>query len=543
MILSFPLALLAILPWAALVWLLGRSVGTPRPVPFLHLWPARTVSARHRRRLPLLPVLLALAGLLLAILAASGPAVRSRTHADATLLLDRGASMSASMGRQTRLTRLLTLLQQELAHENAVLHLQAVPPDPDLPSRVALSDLSTLSPAPTAAGTRLAVAEAVARERAADRAVLVLSDQVDAPTDEAPAVLAAGGPLPDNLALLELRLAHDDTGPSAPLVRVENAWRAPDAHREIAVEVSTPHAGHQSAHPLPPPGEQAWLTIPLPPDHAPIDGVVEQVTVRLLPSPPDAWQADDVLITRLTNPWPRIEFAAGLAAPVSRVLSIISDLRPPAPASPTIRVSTDPLAPEQPGIWHPPAITPAAGDMPVAVEALPFLEGLALARLADVALADPPAQQGWQSVVVADDRPLIAVREAPARQIWIGFDTTVLADDPAFVQFWADAIEWLGNGPPRWETPFVSDPAILELAPAAAVARGRERGENLPRVSFTRPAGEDLAELAGLFSDQIRRHPAMRPLAAPLLAVGLALLLAAGLLGMRREGGDGRSDK
>src|SRR5207249_6533909 len=44
------------------------------------------------------------------------------------------------------------------------------------------------------------------------------------------------------------------------------------------------------------------------------------------------------------------------------------------------------------------------------------------------------------------DKAAIAVREAPARQIWMGLSTQKLATSPEFVILWTNIFDWVGGG-------------------------------------------------------------------------------------------------
>src|SRR5689334_9291751 len=98
-----PVWLLGLLPWLAvglyLLW--GRR--NTRPVPFLELWRVPAEGRRPRRKMAAPPVALAvaLAGMLLAVLAAAAPVVhdvRRTGKGDGTpitIIVDRGIEMSA----------------------------------------------------------------------------------------------------------------------------------------------------------------------------------------------------------------------------------------------------------------------------------------------------------------------------------------------------------------------------------------------------------------------------------------------------------------
>ena len=59
--------------------------------------------------------------------------------------------------------------------------------------------------------------------------------------------------------------------------------------------------------------------------------------------------------------------------------------------------------------------------------------------------AAPPGG-GWTPVLWAGERPLVAVRESPARQVWVGLDTDGWSNRPEYVVFWTAVFDWVGRG-------------------------------------------------------------------------------------------------
>src|SRR5438552_4125190 len=95
---SGPLWLIGLLPWAGVALYLLRGRRRKEPVPFLDLWLGPVLGPNPKRRIaaPPLAVALALLATLLALLAAAGPQVNSGPAAPrVTIVLDRGATLSA----------------------------------------------------------------------------------------------------------------------------------------------------------------------------------------------------------------------------------------------------------------------------------------------------------------------------------------------------------------------------------------------------------------------------------------------------------------
>src|SRR5437868_349408 len=95
--LAAPLWLMGLIPWGALaVWVM-RGRGEEKGVPFLALWRDENAPrpARRRFRLPPLGAMAVLGAILLGLLAAAGPRVRSNGAGSLRIIVDRGIGMSA----------------------------------------------------------------------------------------------------------------------------------------------------------------------------------------------------------------------------------------------------------------------------------------------------------------------------------------------------------------------------------------------------------------------------------------------------------------
>jgi hypothetical protein len=67
------------------------------------------------------------------------------------------------------------------------------------------------------------------------------------------------------------------------------------------------------------------------------------------------------------------------------------------------------------------------------------------AILSDASVGRPPPD-GWTPILQSGDRALVAVREQPARQVWVGLASDAFARSTDFVIFWTDVFDWLGGG-------------------------------------------------------------------------------------------------
>jgi hypothetical protein len=81
------------------------------------------------------------------------------------------------------------------------------------------------------------------------------------------------------------------------------------------------------------------------------------------------------------------------------------------------------------------------------VAAHPVTANLDLSAVAMSISDSPPPQpaQGWKTLLSVGDKPALAARESPVRQVWIGFESRDLALSPTFVVLWTNVIEWVGE--------------------------------------------------------------------------------------------------
>jgi hypothetical protein len=51
----------------------------------------------------------------------------------------------------------------------------------------------------------------------------------------------------------------------------------------------------------------------------------------------------------------------------------------------------------------------------------------------------------WQTILSINDHPAVAIRESPARQVWVGFASDVWPRSSDFVIFWTNVFDWIGQ--------------------------------------------------------------------------------------------------
>jgi hypothetical protein len=438
-----PIWLLALVPWAGvvlyLVW--GRR---PRvDVPFLELWPAHGEGVRVRRRATPPPVALALAILaaLLAILAAGRPGVRwSGAGPTVSVVLDRGYTMSGreAGGDSTRLVDAVNELSMPLQQVSLLRPMERVLVPGPGPERSETSDLID-GPAmtPTALDTRdalrIAVRSALAR---GPGPVIVVSDQDPGMADGR--VIR----VPPARAVRNARivtLAARETPAAQVMVRVRGGAGIERTTLRVTSGVATPPVEQMLELPAGGDATDAFIDLPKPGQSIKAELLVEG----------DDQPADDTAWLVREASWPRIEPRLPLPAAVQRMLDVYARERPPTDASRRVAIVSSPdqlpageagvvLALERRGS----ATSPDA----IVVADHPIMHGVRFSDVGDavVARADPPA--GFAPVVTAGGKVWVAVRDEPIRIVWVGFDSDAFGRSTAFVVFWANVLNWAGEG-------------------------------------------------------------------------------------------------
>jgi len=154
-----------------------------------------------------------------------------------------------------------------------------------------------------------------------------------------------------------------------------------------------------------------------------------------------------------------------------------------------------------------------------------------------------PVGDGWKSVLRIGDKAAIAVRETPARQVWMGISTQKLASSPEFVILWSNIFDWVGEGGEEFVsqttgqleagwTPLEAQPQDLKPGWWPGIYRrsdGALLAVNAPDIP--RPQLKEnnwraqMAELAREYREATR----VRWLTTPLLLAAMILLVVAAL--------------
>lgn len=441
-----PIWLWLLVPWAVVtVWMLrarGREVG----VPFVMLWREARAVAPVRRgiRLPSAGVLLLLGAMLLAIVAAGQPAIRGVGDVPPfTLIVDRGAGVA------DRPAGGWAELAERLADQPGLsrrVRLVVVPGDAaiatDLDQLGAILDRMT--PTALATGEMLQSAAATAL-RDSDQPVIVVTPRAIDLDHPRLAVLHPPAGL-GTAAIAHLAYRHDPR--PQVMVRVMNQ----SIHSHVRLRVDVEGNAIERVIDLPGSGEARSYFVDVPgarsDDAAAADATSAGVVFAELRMEDDSSADNRAWLVR-DGAWPRIEPADPLPPAIDRMIAIYTAARPPGRDAPVVLISRQPLDDRVAGVVLPQATrrmdTPA-----MAAVAHPVMEKVTFDAIQSVRVTDAPLPEGFAVILSADDQPVIAVRDQPTRQVWIGMETAALADQPMFVVLWANVLRWAGGDGVRY---------------------------------------------------------------------------------------------
>ncbi|MDB5324850.1 MAG: hypothetical protein JWM57_419 [Phycisphaerales bacterium] len=522
-----PIWLCLLLPWAA-AWLwIGRASGPTAGVPFLHLWPASQSVGGPRHRRPPVWIVLLMAAVLAMILGAAGPAVRRATP-HLTVILDRSPAMAGE-----RLKAALSRLPITATTGVRVLPVPGEPVEiigPIDPTRWPATALPTIG----------LLEQAIRREPGP---AIVLTGQ--SPSLPPGFVRVTAGPWSnagiDRFAITPFAIARSSTQPNAAagqaMVTVLN-----DTDRVRAILRVD---GVRQPIDLPPVGQSQDYFVDLP-------ALGDTCEAELLAEGGKPW-ADDVTadnhayLARTAVP-ARIEARTAVSDDLSRMIAVYQHRRPAGPDAPVVVIAKG-EAQATPAVILAGSLVPASDtriEIHSSVDASHPITRSAMFDGVDFAgypTAGPPGE-GWRTLIYPNAEPilnnvspLLAVRELPVRQVWVGFDTGVLAGRADYVIFWTDVFDWLSGGPPAYTaepartglTPVVQADAAIEASPGLYHDADKTIATAGPAYRSAPPVAPGPGALAALAT-------VADPIAAWPLGAGLVLITAGLLMGRRLTG-------
>jgi hypothetical protein len=507
---------LFLIPWLGLVlWLLSGQRHRVN-VPFLELWSGPITGPKVKRTIQPPPIALAcaLVAMLFAILGAAAPLIRSsQASSRATLIVDRGVTMSAEPRRSQLYQSLPSIDPGEVI---------LVPPWPGL-----AQDGSNWKDGPRmAVPTQDLLPSAIAHVLiSGTQSIIVITDQRLARED--PRIIEiAPTSTPENLDIVRLALA---TSPRAQaMVRVRNQ------SSRSSCDLTVTSGGQRVTQKiqLPPRDGEVNCFLDLP-------AVGDTLEARIAPD--DDLPADNIAWLVQQHAWPRIEARSALPAEPARMIEVYQSHRPASEHSARVSVVEGLFAlptnePAVAVLRKGTSAKPTSGRVGVEFGDHPVVAGVDWRAVAEDAVAAESPGEGWTTLVRSGPLVLVAVREQPVRQVWIGFHSATFPKRKDFVIFWTNVLDWVGQGGEE----FTADPTQslgaewkLQTPPLAAFdpspgiyrrTEGARRALNCANVRFTPPPQTDWrAQLISISHSQSTGID-LRP---PMLLVALLLILAA----------------
>jgi hypothetical protein len=240
--------------------------------------------------------------------------------------------------------------------------------------------------------------------------------------------------------------------------------------------------------------------------------------------------------------WPILEARTPVFAELARLIEKYSKLRPSGEESKRVAILRESGGSGPEIILAKPG-SPAKGKVEVIDHPITkSLEKVDWPALAAIGIAEPVGD-GWKAVLRIGGKAALAVREAPARQVWMGLNTQPIANTPEFVILWSNIFDWVGEGGEefvaqttgdleRGWTPAEPLPDGLKPGWWAGIYRrsdGALLAVNAPDVVPPPVAPSnwktELAELA----NQYRQTSGMMHLTTPLILAAMALMLLAAI--------------
>ena len=175
--------------------------------------------------------------------------------------------------------------------------------------------------------------------------------------------------------------------------------------------------------------------------------------------------------------WPIVEAATPLPPELRRMIDVYGRHRPPGEGSKHIAVlSASAVWPaEQPAaiVADDSAATTALSNLePLAVLDSPLTKSVDWEKILNRARVSSPPPGDWQPIVTAAGVTVLAVRQQPVKQVWVGFQSDEFSHHPDFVVFWSNVFDWLGDGGQSYESAASPRPAATKpLAEAKRSAK------------------------------------------------------------------------
>jgi hypothetical protein len=162
----------------------------------------------------------------------------------------------------------------------------------------------------------------------------------------------------------------------------------------------------------------------------------------------DDFEGDDRAWLVRTRPWPRVESRLALPDELRRMLDVYARHRPASASSPTVALARPgELKADESGVMFAPTAPPESAQGELQASPHPILTGVDLTSLTrGAALSAGGPGEGWTVLARLGGKPILAVRDGEHRQAWVGFESREFARTPSFVVLWTNLLDWAGAG-------------------------------------------------------------------------------------------------
>ena len=424
MVFASAFAFLLLLPWTAVVvWsLLGRHAFAR--VPAIFLWDASSVASGRRReiKLPAVGVRWLLVAALLGIFAATGPSMRVTLPAPAVVVIDCSVRMSAP-------NRVADALKQVSFSQVRIVPVpgDAFDSTDGVPlARLRFTNVSTQDLLLTTVRTTL-------RDEPM-RQVYIVTDQPFDLADPRVTLLRPTRSV-NNVAVEALSVS--DGGMPQAMVTIRN-----DSALSTGV-LEVDRVRQSIALPAKGASENYFVNLP---------SVADVVQAKLLVQ--DDIAADNQAWAVRQSEGCRVEALTSVSPAVARVIEVYTRHRPFTARSKRVSVVQDffALPADQPAV----AFSANGAGQLIEANAQPLRVEFGHSLTQDIDWPSLVTQgraagapgESWRVLVSAGAQVLLAVREAPVRQVWVGYNSEDFESRADFVVLASRIFEWLGNDKP-----------------------------------------------------------------------------------------------
>ncbi|HEV8608107.1 MAG TPA: hypothetical protein VGQ99_22415 [Tepidisphaeraceae bacterium] len=537
-----PIYLIALVPWAGLVFWLLLGKRRRVDVSFLELWKGPVTGPTAKRRVGMPPIALAaiLAAMLLGILAAARPGIVGTARGNEkpiVMVVDRGVTMSA--GRPARFAALADEVKGMIRDQFGERELDVVfVPGGDVVKRKGTEWVNAVKGAAgTAVDTRGMIEGAVREQLELNpgAAVVVLSDQEPRVDDKRVVRVGPAGSL-KNISIAHVAARISPVGQVQ--VRVRN--RSEEGKVVIRVVGDGRESARQEVE-LPGMGQTRDYFLP-------IEKTARVIRIELEAA--DDFAGDNMGFLARRGSWPVIEARTQVFAELARLIEKYSKLRPAGGESKRVGIVAAGADGE---IILGKIGTGGSGKVTVVDHPITkALEKVDWGAMAGEGVADAPGGPGWDVLVRVGERAVLAARNAPARRVWVGVSTQRMASSAEFVMLWSNIFDWVGEGGEEFTAEKTGQlgsgwKAVEEQAAGLSPgwwpgiyrrADGVIMAVNAPDVVLPEARAGDWRARLGELARRHREASGVRWLTTPLILGSMGLMLVAAMMwrgGLRKQ--------